>query len=1266
MKTHLKTYCTSWGIPCALLLLFLATSAQAVTIEPEHGRQKYQNDFSDPLNPTIDWENFLANSDIRWGTNDALLNFPDSRNSSAWIGNGLVGCLVYKTSDAPWTLGWQLGRMDVTTELPLTHSFDRFRAHIGWLNMTCNSTVTNATMRYHILEAELRATIQTTAGDIAIRSFIDRDLDLLVINAEATGSAAYDFTLNEQIALTTTQTNDYYAGLMDANETPRNPYRTSTNGITVAVAGLSDLGHGAHAVAYKQQNSGNNKTIYLSIGKYWNPAISDQQTLDQAAIDEAVGNVSTALQQGFSTIVNRHHTWWDAYLKQAYVEFPNDPRAEQYYWINIARFASLVKGESSILLDNNGPFMMDSAWAGTWWNMNVQVEYYPAFTGNRMDVGYNLVNAYTAWSSNNWWQSKHYPESFIVGRHTTYRSDPNKADSYEPGNLTWALHNLWRYWKFSMDPNIVTGDHGLFEILKKNVNYFRNVMGSFDATGTNFVAGVKGPSGKWHLPINKSPEYWYLDGNGQLVDYFTDANYSLQLFKWALDTLVDLNDEFNMNDPLRQTWVDISNDLLPFPIDGTNGLAIAKGVTITKPSRHHSHIIALHPLHTINPDQGQAQEDLMRQSLNHWLSFYKEGKADDFRAYSFVEASCMWATLGEAEKAYRYLMYIFDEPEIEPNGWYFELYPVQESPLGTIESFNYMLLQSWGDCIRVFPATPDHWPTLTFTDLRTEGAFLISAHREKKQTRWIRIKSLAGQPCLLQTDLNMNQVQVTSSLGRTINITPQTGPRGQARYAIDIQKDETVLITSTIPMPQNHAPTDIQLDGRTLMATANPGTTIGRLTTIDADDGETFAYELLDNLDKLFDVRNDRLVTAAPLSLNGGTYAVKIRSTDLEGLSTTKTFYITSQAQPSTSFRPTDISGCLLWLDALDPDGDGVARGKGETVMSGPKLTQWNDKSGNQNHAIPTQAYMQPSVIMEDDLGGLTVVRCDGDDDTLLFNRLDNVQSLVFVLRDAQPVPTNQAPVISHHHRQPSETNLPNNSDHDITRGKTSILDYASASSIQNQPAYLNHQQINAKSTNLPVDQYCQLTLIANQANLRLDKISGDRGIKGRNWLGDYCEIILYNKGLSSSERTQLWNYLENKWLKTADNPNLDNDGDGLPNGWEQQYTGSKTGMDSAADSDGDGFSNWEEWLADTDPLDITSFTSGMTATFLPGSQTFKFGSSTARRYQIMYTTNLVSSGQIDWKPLNTPKIQGSGNISTIVGSQTNSTGFYRLNVTTP
>jgi len=49
-----------------------------------------------------------------------------------------------------------------------------------------------------------------------------------------------------------------------------------------------------------------------------------------------------------------------------------------------------------------------------------------------------------------------------------------------------------------------------------------------------------------------------------------------------------------------------------------------------------------------------------------------------------------------------------------------------------------------------------------------------------------------------------------------------------------------------------------------------------------------------------------------------------------------------------TAFDPTSIPGCKLWLDSVDPNGDGTVPSDGSTI------TSWKDKSGTGNHGTAT------------------------------------------------------------------------------------------------------------------------------------------------------------------------------------------------------------------------------------------------------------------------------------------------------------------------
>jgi len=113
---------------------------------------------------------------------------------------------------------------------------------------------------------------------------------------------------------------------------------------------------------------------------------------------------------------------------------------------------------------------------------------------------------------------------------------------------------------------------------------------------------------------------------------------------------------------------------------------------------------------------------------------------------------------------------------------------VIECALVAARSLEDMLIQSWGNCIRIFPAVPDEWKELVFNNLRTEGAFLVSASRKEGTTQWVNIKSLAGEPCRIKSSIH-GKISIVKN-GQTIQ---QNADKDEI-IEIELKKGEEALI----------------------------------------------------------------------------------------------------------------------------------------------------------------------------------------------------------------------------------------------------------------------------------------------------------------------------------------------------------------------------------------------------------------------------------------------------------------------------------------
>ena len=107
-----------------------------------------------------------------------------------------------------------------------------------------------------------------------------------------------------------------------------------------------------------------------------------------------------------------------------------------------------------------------------------------------------------------------------------------------------------------------------------------------------------------------------------------------------------------------------------------------------------------------------------------------------------------------------------------------------------------MLLQSWGDKIRIFPAMPQAWPDLVFHNLRAEGAFLVSARRVAGRTQWVRIRSLAGEPCRVKPNLVGQPRIVGGDAGVAIK------PIGEGVYELGLGKGQEVVLAGDGEAPR--------------------------------------------------------------------------------------------------------------------------------------------------------------------------------------------------------------------------------------------------------------------------------------------------------------------------------------------------------------------------------------------------------------------------------------------------------------------------------
>jgi alpha-L-fucosidase 2 len=721
----------------------------------------------------VDWEKFLARQDLVWNS------MPTNWESGAFIGNGLLGAMIY--TGGTNALQWDVGRSDVTDKGD--------RVAIGRFVLVPPENLTGGTMWLDLWNAEARGELKTAKDEIQWRSFTHaKDLvNIIEVNEKWSGNelgipptAKIEFQHLLPIAAR--------AEFQNGSSENGNPEATfgETDGVNWCQQDFK--AGGGYVVAWSETRPASHRMFFFTVNYF--PSLSTNADRSSTPITEAVAEIHSTMNQNFDDLVASHRVWWHNYYPESFLSIP-DARMESFYWIQMYKLASATRADRPAI-DLMGPWFRRTPWPHIWWNLNIQLTYWPVYTANRLEIGESFIHLidddFTNFINNvpEQWRS----DSAGVGRSSPYdgkRSVPGMTGSgvMERGDFTWALHNYWLQYRYSGDEALLRD--GLYPKLKRAIAYYLHVL-------------APGPDGKLHLPLSTSPEYPNPNGSGNALVH--DANYDLSLLRWGLNTLLAINERFNLNDPLAEKWSDTLKNLTPNPVD-ENGYMVGSDQPFAVSHRHFSHLFAIYPLHLVDP-QSTNDQPLIEKSLDYWGSMPKA-----WRGYSYIGASAMSSWLGKQDDALKYMQAFLDKPKtVLPNTMYVEAGPVIETPLSGAASIQQMVLQSWsmepfGTHLRVFPAVPDSWKDVSFDKLLAEGAFEVSAVRQDGKTKFVQIKSLAGAPCRVSTSL---EGQIAASGSRKFNVTTETDRDGQPVTVIDLKKGETVLLT-----PADEKPDDLKI-----------------------------------------------------------------------------------------------------------------------------------------------------------------------------------------------------------------------------------------------------------------------------------------------------------------------------------------------------------------------------------------------------------------------------------------------------------------------
>jgi hypothetical protein len=709
------------------------------------------------LQNKIDYKEFLSKQDIVFDSLSAKWE------EGAFLGNGLLGVMIYR-EDAN-AIRFDVGRTDVVDHREgINPSIGRARLPIGRFVLHTTGNILKINLRLDLWNAELKGNIVTGNGTLQFQGLVaaTKDVMIFTITSPANEKIFYWDWKPEHA-----QSPFITIGRDSASKYESNPpyVITEENGIYYNHQAL--LVGGSYTTTWREIKSGNKQSFLATISNSF-PADNSKKLAGQL-----LGSITPQITDA---LIATHRIHWHEFYKKSLIAIP-DNRLQSFWWIQQYKIASATR-VGAYPIDLMGPWYHITPWPKYWWNLNIQLTYYPFFSSNHIDLVkpfLKMVNDHVADLM------KNAPEPYQFNSAALGRSGPYDMNSgikvlkgndstgqspasLELGNLTWLLHVYWQTYEYTRDKDVMKN---IYPILTRAINYYLHIM-------------EKEADGKYHLPFTYSPEY--------PKGITRDANYDLSLLRWGCRTLIYINDQLKLKDALAARWQDVLDNLAAFPQDEL-GLKIGRDASFTLSHRHYSHLLMIYPIYELNWDQASSRE-LIRRSLHQW-----ESHNDSWRGYSYTGSGSIYAMMGDGNKTQQLLNEMIDKGRfsIKPNTMYLEAGPVIETPLSAVTTINEMLLQSWGNILRVFPAIPDSWKDASFHDLLAKGSFLVSAARENGSTQFIRIRSLAGEPCLVKMS---RASEVKSSGKRKFTLTKKNNDV----ISIDLKKgEEVILYTGTKP-----------------------------------------------------------------------------------------------------------------------------------------------------------------------------------------------------------------------------------------------------------------------------------------------------------------------------------------------------------------------------------------------------------------------------------------------------------------------------------
>ena len=496
------------------------------------------------------------------------------------------------------------------------------------------------------------------------------------------------------------------------------------------------------------------------------PVVCEKKVSSNDALNKAQELIGRIQKYGISSFRKSHNAYWHSFWSKSSITMHSRHGFADYlenlYNLFLYMMADMSTGPDAPKF-NGGDFLFLNnwrSWGGEYWYNNTREMYWPLLPSNHADLWKPFIDLY--------WR---HMSVFKKSTHEFYGVDgicvPETMDGYSGigdnthnpytclylTSGTELAYEFYRYYLYTHDETFLK--EKAYPMMKDTITFELNFL-------------TKGKNGIYHVyPSDARETYWWIK----------DSITTLSSLKCVLPILIDTSKKLGVDEKERIHWQYVLDHLAPFVIDKkTNTFLPGTFLNVYPPTRF-TKVEAVYPINKRTNKSGNAFncEDIVCDPVYPWglIGLNSSQKELEIMRNTYLKSPWRWwgygnawnptavwaARLGMTEEVVKRLREYVNYVQMFPNGmastpgrmpkiWGKQLgdSPGFDSAGVMATTIQQMMLQSYDNLIRIFPAWPNGWQC-EFT-LLAQGGFLVSSSIGKNgNIPMIKIFSQKGGVC---------------------------------------------------------------------------------------------------------------------------------------------------------------------------------------------------------------------------------------------------------------------------------------------------------------------------------------------------------------------------------------------------------------------------------------------------------------------------------------------------------------------------------------